>query len=58
MTILKTKTINVTGTTTRELSMWINESGKHCIGYIHPSGTRVVYDSGTKTRIGQMWKRY
>ena len=55
--VLKEKKFRVTGTRTRWLSMWTNEQGRYCIGYIDTeSGTRVVYDKGSKYWIEGLWK--
>ena len=54
--VVKEKAFKVTETRKRWLSMWTNEQGRYIIGYIHPeTGTRVVYDKGSKYYIEGLW---
>jgi hypothetical protein len=56
--VLKEKKFKVTSTTSDWLSMWKNEKGRYCIGYINlETGIRVVHYKGSKYYIEGLWKK-
>ena len=56
--ILKEKTIRISDTKKRWVSMWVNLDGVYCIGCIHKDGTRAVYRKGQKDYIKRIWENY
>ena len=56
--ILKEKTIRISDTKKRWVSMWVNQDGVYCIGCIHKDGTRAVYRKGQKSYIKRIWENY
>jgi hypothetical protein len=61
--VIKSKTIQVTETRTRKISMWQDKDSPwgmmYCIGYIHDRlGIMMVYRRGQKKYIEKMWKTY
>ena len=59
--VIKNKTIQVTETKTRKISMWQDKDSPwgmmYCIGYIHDEyGIMTVYNRGQKKYIEKIWK--
>ena len=56
--IIKEKTIRISDTKKRWVSLWGNQDGVYCIGCIHKDGTRAVYRKGQKSYIKRIWENY
>ena len=56
--IIKEKTIRISDTKKRWISMCRNEDGTYCIGYIHKDGTFATYRKGQKNYIERVWSNY
>ena len=56
--IIKEKTIRISDTKKRWISMCRNEDGTNCIGYIHKDGTFATYRKGQKNYIARVWSNY
>ena len=59
--VIKNKTIQVTETKTRKISMWQDKDSPwgmmYCIGYIHDEyGIMTVYNRGQQKYIEKIWK--
>ena len=60
--VIKNKTIQVTETKTRKISMWQDKDSPwgmmYCIGYIHDEyGIMTVYHRGQQKYIERIWKK-